>query len=1398
MGAGFWLALNLAAVPLHAQTPTGQWDFELGDLSGTVGAALEYADGPGAATQTGTRFGTTTAFGIANLAGSAAKAMQFPACTNGMGYLMPTPSANGGGALVNDYTVIVDVYYPAESNGKVRSVLLPDTGALTSTKKSLVIGSGNGIGSDTGPFHGVIAPNTWHRIGWVINASAGAMRKYIDGAEVGTERIGGIDSSFALDPNSSVLLFGNNDDSAMGYVNSVQIRQVALTAGQMAALGGPSASGIPLAIPAVPSFVENWTPAGAVARTVTDLGAVINPGDASIDTHTLVLKLDGVAQTGVQVSSNGLITVFKAGAGPLLAGTTHTLEVSYTDSQVGLKSFSKPFKAALLFEDFEQLILGPNVDEGLTGTTVWTKNPPSGWGQDDSGVPGVGDPDNDGVTEWAGWGFAKKDWWVETAGDQSRSEFTLGVGTVAIADPDEWDDKAHPKTNYYSVHLTTPVINLAGAAPNSVYMKFDSSWRPEALDDWTELGKTNNQTAVVTVAYNGGAPAQVLRWESISSSPFFHGDNQNEQVSLLLNNPAGTTNLAVRFSLLNAGNDWWWAFDNLEINIGDIPSSFVQFTPTQGATNAGPRPPLGAVINPGTTTLNPGSVRLLLDGNEVLTTVTTNAQNRIVISGRAATELPRLSAHTNTLVYADTLKGWQTNQWSFTVTDYDVIVLGTPVWFENFDGVAEATFPAGWMATNQTTVISTNFDLDNSESAAYENFVVLRTNRLGSVFNARRFNVRPATLNGVALDTLMAGNLAYGESDNRGGNQVQVLVSPLINLTGISQVQLGFKSIYEQNQDSMGGVEYSIDGGATWLPALYMIATGDVMVGDPVATLGTARSDQAWGKAYGDFLGATVDASFGPYISGRVDDDAVESKRIEVLSLPLADNQANVRLRFTHTGTGSWYFGLDDIGFYGHGATNVAVTIADQPKAQSLLLGQGGSLTAGINPYTTRPLAYQWLRNGTNIPGGTSQIYTIAQAQLADAGSYSLVVSNVTGSRTSDVAVVTVVNPIPTIVTQPVSQFVSVGTPVTFTVAATSVVGTVTYQWYKDNQAMADATNASLNLAAAQAAAQGGYYARVRNAAGSTDSAMATLQVFAGSLGDGLVAYLPFDGNYFDYSGRHNHGTPVGAPTFTAGQIGQAMRFITTNDLSILNYVTLGYPADLQFGTNSFSVGFWIKYSAQGDDPAFLSNKDWGSSSNPGWGIFAQSGGNFRVNATGTPGGSGNRMSTTSTPNLRNGNWHYLLTSFWRGQYVATYVDGAQVNATPLTIVGTVDTLSSGLAINIGQDGTGRYTDDHAAALFIDAAIDEVMLWNRVVTPQEVARFYQTGTHGLSPLPVLGISLSGNSVKLEWIGGLPPFNVEWKKKLSDGWAPAGTTSNHSLTITVDGNTGTFRVSGSGQ
>ena len=56
----------------------------------------------------------------------------------------------------------------------------------------------------------------------------------------------------------------------------------------------------------------------------------------------------------------------------------------------------------------------------------------------------------------------------------------------------------------------------------------------------------------------------------------------------------------------------------------------------------------------------------------------------------------------------------------------------------------------------------------------------------------------------------------------------------------------------------------------------------------------------------------------------------------------------------------------------------------------------------------TAPLAYQWQCNGVDIPGATAAAYTVADAQVSDAGAYTVVVRNAAGSATSNPAAVTV------------------------------------------------------------------------------------------------------------------------------------------------------------------------------------------------------------------------------------------------------------------------------------------------------------------------------------------------------------------------------------------------------
>jgi pectate lyase len=87
----------------------------------------------------------------------------------------------------------------------------------------------------------------------------------------------------------------------------------------------------------------------------------------------------------------------------------------------------------------------------------------------------------------------------------------------------------------------------------------------------------------------------------------------------------------------------------------------------------------------------------------------------------------------------------------------------------------------------------------------------------------------------------------------------------------------------------------------------------------------------------------------------------------------------------------------------------VPPTITAQPASQTANVGDGVmfSVVAG----GTAPFTYQWQKNGSDIAGANGASLTLANIQLADAGDYSVEVSNDAGVATSDPAALTVVVP---------------------------------------------------------------------------------------------------------------------------------------------------------------------------------------------------------------------------------------------------------------------------------------------------------------------------------------------------------------------------------------------------
>jgi hypothetical protein len=302
-------------------------------------------------------------------------------------------------------------------------------------------------------------------------------------------------------------------------------------------------------------IVDNLEPVIAQAGTQTELAVLAD----SLDPISYQwFKGKGAARVALPGETSptldfGAIEGADTGYYSVDVSITGTTPLTLTSREVKVTVYVPQANTLLFAEDFNSLPLGPNVDEATAGTNVWTKTAPSGWTIDDSGVPGAGTA-NDGVTEWAGWAFADNDWWA-SVDDQERSAFAKSTGAAMIADPDEWDDQAHAP-GQFNTFISTPDIALDDAAENSVVLTFDSSWRYEAP-----------QGATVEVSFDAGATwSQLLNFSSDTNSGDFKPDNTNETISIPVFNQAGSTTARFRFGLITAGNNWWWAVDNVKLS----------------------------------------------------------------------------------------------------------------------------------------------------------------------------------------------------------------------------------------------------------------------------------------------------------------------------------------------------------------------------------------------------------------------------------------------------------------------------------------------------------------------------------------------------------------------------------------------------------------------------------------------------------------------------------------------------------------------------------------------------------------------------------------------------------------------------------------------------------------
>ena len=142
--------------------------------------------------------------------------------------------------------------------------------------------------------------------------------------------------------------------------------------------------------------------------------------------------------------------------------------------------------------------------------------------------------------------------------------------------------------------------------------------------------------------------------------------------------------------------------------------------------------------------------------------------------------------------------------------------------------------------------------------------------------------------------------------------------------------------------------------------------------------------------------------------------------------------------------------------------TPIALAFTTQPAGGSVVMGTTATLTCAVSG--SRPVTYQWRKDGIGLAGQTSASLVLVNIHSGDAGTYSVAATGPLGTVISDDAVLTVTSDL-SLATPPQAQTVIAPDGAAFSVVAGGT-GPFTYQWKKNGTAIGGATASTYTTSA--------------------------------------------------------------------------------------------------------------------------------------------------------------------------------------------------------------------------------------------------------------------------------------------------------------------------------------------
>ncbi len=372
----------------------------------------------------------------------------------------------------------------------------------------------------------------------------------------------------------------------------------------------------------------------------------------------------------------------------------------------------------------------------------------------------------------------------------------------------------------------------------------------------------------------------------------------------------------------------------------------------------------------------------------------------------------------------------------------------------------------------------------------------------------------------------------------------------------------------------------------------------------------------------------------------------------------------------------------------------------------------------------------------------------------------------------------------PVITSQPQGGIFLTGVPLTLSVEVKGA--DLNYQWTKDNNPIAGATNASLSFASAVAGDAGTYQVTVSNTGGQVKSAEAVVQFGdlparltqyqnAVRAEQSLISYYTFDHLDAKDSKSTNDGTPQGKVPFGNGIGGEADKALA---LDGTGHINLGLVDAFDFAGGAGTIEAWVRAGwtpGLGYNPTIFGDRDGGPVN---WSIHMNDG----KDAVGM--WNGNGYTPQPTPGTGTA-WHHLAVVFDLdtdgNNTFNVYWDGTLTGSVIQGVGGTPDLPTElGSASAAGQE---RWV----------GGLDEVAFYSEALSATAIQAHYSAFVSGSAPTislqPVGGDFFLGSPATLT--AGAQGLNLsyQWFK---DGTAiPEATNSTLALPALTAADAGAY-------